>query len=143
MLKDLLVRFDELWTTYEKKYVYELMVIESDARRFIIESINIEAVLQQDHMQLPAMREQLNEKRSMLIENICSVNAVANQEGKGRDDFTFSLLLQAEQLNKPNSHNMRVYSKAVDKLASRIRATFASYRELMRKYQTNIELVDP
>jgi hypothetical protein len=96
MLKDLLVRFDELWTTYEKKYVYELMVIESDARRFIIESINIEAVLQQDHMQLPAMREQLNEKRSMLIENICSVNAVANQEGKGRDDFTFSLLLQAE-----------------------------------------------
>jgi len=51
MLKDLLVRFDELWTTYEKKYVYELMVIESDARRFIIDSINIEAVLQQEHMQ--------------------------------------------------------------------------------------------
>ena len=53
----MLVRFDELWTDYEHKYVYELMVIESDARRFIIESINAEAVLTQDHMQLPTMRE--------------------------------------------------------------------------------------
>ena len=38
-------RFDELWTEYEKKYVYELMIIEGDARRFIIESINLEAVM--------------------------------------------------------------------------------------------------
>lgn len=41
----MLSKFDELWTEYEQKYVYELMVIESDARRFIIDSINIEAVL--------------------------------------------------------------------------------------------------
>lgn len=51
------MRFDELWTTYESKYVYELMVIEGDARRFIIESINVEAILGQNHMQLPAMAE--------------------------------------------------------------------------------------
>ena len=50
-LKDMLARFDQLWTFYEQKYVYELMVIESDARRFIIESVNIEAVLMQRHMQ--------------------------------------------------------------------------------------------
>ena len=31
----LIQTFDELWTTYEKKYVYELMVIEQDARRFV------------------------------------------------------------------------------------------------------------
>ena len=49
-LKDMLARFDQLWTFYEQKYVYELMVIESDARRFIIESVNIEAVLMQRHM---------------------------------------------------------------------------------------------
>ena len=45
ILKEQLIRFDELWTEYEQKYVYELMVIESDARRFIIDSINIEAVM--------------------------------------------------------------------------------------------------
>lgn len=50
-LKDMLVRFDELWTVYEQKYVYELMIIESDARRFIIDSINLEMVMGQEHMQ--------------------------------------------------------------------------------------------
>ena len=45
-LKEMLSKFDELWTVYEQKYVYELMVIENDARRFIIDSINIEAFLQ-------------------------------------------------------------------------------------------------
>ena len=44
-LKKLVAQFDELWTIYENKYVYELMVIENDARRFIIESINLEAAL--------------------------------------------------------------------------------------------------
>ena len=44
-LKQMLVKFDELWTTYEQKYVYELMVIEGDARRFITESINLETIL--------------------------------------------------------------------------------------------------
>jgi len=45
-----LVNFDHLWAEYEGKYVNELMVIEGDARRFIIDSINIEAVLAQEHM---------------------------------------------------------------------------------------------
>ena len=49
-LKDMLQTFDQLWVDYEQKYVYELMVIENDARRFIIESINCEAVLGQQHM---------------------------------------------------------------------------------------------
>ena len=44
-LKKMVASFDELWTVYEHKYVYELMVIENDARRFIIESINLEAAL--------------------------------------------------------------------------------------------------
>ena len=44
-LKLLIQTFDELWTTYENKYVYELMVIEQDARRFVIESINLEGAL--------------------------------------------------------------------------------------------------
>lgn len=38
----MLVKFDELWTQYESKYVGELMVIEGDARRFIVESISLE-----------------------------------------------------------------------------------------------------
>ena len=36
-----------MWAEYERKYVGELMVIESDARRYIIESINLETVIGQ------------------------------------------------------------------------------------------------
>ena len=87
LLKTQLVRFDELWTEYEQKYVYELMVIEGDARRFIIDSINIEAVLMQDHMQNSQLQPQFDEKRKCLLDYICQVNTVANVDGKGRDDF--------------------------------------------------------
>lgn len=41
----MLERFDELWTIYEQKYVSELMIIENDARRFVIESITAEDLL--------------------------------------------------------------------------------------------------
>ena len=44
-LKEMLARFDELWTIYEHKYVSELMIIENDARRFVIESISAESAL--------------------------------------------------------------------------------------------------
>ena len=37
----LLEQFDQDWSIYEKGYVTELMAIEQDARKFIIESISI------------------------------------------------------------------------------------------------------
>ena len=70
-MKEQLKRFDELWAEYEQKYVYELMVIESDARRFIIDSINAEVILSQDHMQLLTMQSTKKEKRQEILSNIC------------------------------------------------------------------------
>lgn len=97
-LKQMLVKFDDLWTQYESKYVGELMVIEGDARRFIVESISLERELGQKRMQLPEMQTKVQETRASLLDNICKVNAVANVEGKGRDDFKLSLLQYAEKL---------------------------------------------
>ena len=77
------------------------MVIEGDARRFIIESINVEAIISQDYMQAAAMRQKYNESRKLMLTNISQVNTVANVEGKGRDDFEFALLEQAESLMEP------------------------------------------
>ncbi len=34
--------FDQVWVTYEQLYVFELMLIESDARRFVTEAIEID-----------------------------------------------------------------------------------------------------
>ena len=41
-IKENLEEFDMNWVTYEQLYVIELMFIESDARRFITQAIEIE-----------------------------------------------------------------------------------------------------
>ena len=87
-----------MWISYEKEYVGELMVIETDARRFITDSIKVEANL--------TLREKngflstIDDAREDLIELIGGVNAVANTEGKGRDDFNIRTLKGAEKLLK-------------------------------------------
>ncbi len=141
-LKQMLVKFDDLWTQYESKYVGELMVIEGDARRFIVESISLERELGQKRMQLPEMQTKVQETRASLLDNICKVNAVANVEGKGRDDFKLSLLEHAEKLLQ-GADGDQSDSKAVTHLANHVKSTFAAYGDLMREYEANIELVDP
>lgn len=87
-LKKSVIRFDELWTIYEHKYVYELMVIENDARRFIIESINLEAALiMLARKGQCAGNDEFDEKRQVMLGFICQINSIANTDGKGRDDF--------------------------------------------------------
>jgi hypothetical protein len=41
-LEHMLEELDQKWSNYEKCYVFELMVIETDARRFIVDSIQFE-----------------------------------------------------------------------------------------------------
>ena len=143
-LKSMIARFDSLWCEYEQKYVFELMVIENDARRFIIESINIESVLRQPHMQQYLMRDEFNQKRMNLLEKICSVNAVANIEGKGRDDFKFEILTTSEDvLGTKATKSFRGFSKAVQNLATKVIDSFNAYRKLIHTYEENIEVIDP
>lgn len=113
-LGGLLQRFDELWCTYEQKYVFELMVIENDARRFIIESVNIESILSQSHMNSILKKKEFNENRENLLQKICQVNAVANEEGKGKESFKFEILMTAEELlGAKTTQSFRGFSNAV------------------------------
>ncbi len=41
-LEEMLELLDQKWTHYEQCYVFELMVIETDARRFVVDAINLE-----------------------------------------------------------------------------------------------------
>ena len=66
---------------------------------------------------------------------------MANEDGKGRDDFNLALLIKAEDLQKTEA--LARYSLAVTRLARNVSSTFETYRQLMRQYQANIELVDP
>ena len=68
------------------------------------------------------------------------INSVANPEGMGRDDLSSEVLLAAEGIFRRISP---AQSKAVRGLAERIKKTFQDFRNLLRKYEQNIEEVDP
>jgi uncharacterized hydantoinase/oxoprolinase family protein len=78
-----MLRFDQLWAKYEQGYIRELMAIESDARKFVVDIISADYNLTQaEHSGM-----EIDQARKRILQAICSINAVANVEGKGRDDF--------------------------------------------------------
>lgn len=78
------------------------MVIETDARRFIIEAIKINQELREMETQSENVTMvQYNEKRQELIQYISQINTICNMTGKGRDDLTdIGILQAAEEIQK-------------------------------------------
>ena len=74
--------------------MYELMVIETDSRRHIIDAIVIDEEMREIEANLQRVgcnvlnNRQYNEKRELLIQKLAQLNAVCNINGKGRDDLT-------------------------------------------------------
>jgi hypothetical protein len=141
-----LQQFDQTWVNYEQIYVLELMLIEADARLFITEAIEADKELTAIEQREKARgRIQVDtveyiEKRSKLIQILGKINSVANPEGMGRDDLSNDILLAAEGIYRRISLTQ---SKAVRKLAERIKKSFLDFKLLLRKYEQNIEVVDP
>jgi hypothetical protein len=71
---------------------------------------------------------------------MCKINAVANTEGKGRDDLDSQILEEAEGIIRKVTEQQ---SQSIRLLAEKIRTVFQKFRMLLRKYENNIELVDP
>lgn len=123
------------------------MVIEQDARRFIIDSIRVEQEMQQLEAQLEAsglniyQNETYNEKRGELVYYLSQINAVANVNGKGRDDLTdIEILKAAENVSnelKPGQ------AQAIQVLADKIRQSLRCFRVLLRRFAENTDAVDP
>ena len=122
------------------------MLIEGDARRFITDAIETEKELQAMEIREKAKGKifldfaEYHEKRDKLAKQIAQLNSVANTEGKGRDDLSVEILISAEGLMRRISPDQ---SRAVRALAERVRNTFLNIRALLRKYEQNIEIVDP
>jgi len=139
-----LQEFDTDWVEFEHLYVHELMVIEEDARRFITQAIETERELVLIEVKEKAKGRNLhgsdnyNKNREKLVKLIGRINSVANIEGKGRDDLTVEILMTAEGVSRRLSS-----CKAVKVLTNKIRQAFTNFRLLLRKYDHNIEVVDP
>jgi len=138
--------FDKYWVTFEQLYVFELMLIEADARRYITDAVEIE----KDLISMEAKEklkgkifldsEEYNNARKKLVKVIGQINSVANPEGTGRDDLGIQILIKSEHLIRTVSATQ---STAVRWLAEKIKKTFKDLRALFKKYQQNIEVVDP
>jgi hypothetical protein len=138
--------FDNNWANYEKLYVKELMSIEAEARKYITDAIDIEKQMQVLEFNEKARGRILldspeyDKLRTLLANQIATINSVANSEGKGRDDLGVEILIAAEGMLRRISPSQ---SKSVRKLAENIRTNFMNLRLLFRKYDNNIEVVDP
>ena len=97
-VRESLEEFDVKWVSYEQLYVIELMLIESDARMFITEAIELEKDIASAEVRERAKGKIMvdcpdyNKNRTKLVEFINKINAVANPEGKGRDDLQAEIL---------------------------------------------------
>lgn len=124
----------------------ELMSIEVKARSLIAKAIEAEKDLTSVEI-----REKMKGKillncedyltiRNKLVEIIAQINHITNTVGKGRDDLDHSILCETEGIIRRVT---REQSKATRLLAEKIRNSFTNIRTLLRKYDKNIEMVDP
>ncbi|CAG9323865.1 unnamed protein product [Blepharisma stoltei] len=143
-LTNALQEFDNNWVDFENLYVHELMVIETDARRYITEGIDIEREMLlleakgRSRGKLIFENEEYNHCRERFVKILGKINSVANIEGKGRDDLTLDILIAAEGISRRMTQN-----NPLKNLADKIRHSFTVLRALFRKYEINIEVVDP
>lgn len=126
--------------------MYELMLIEKDAKRFIVRGIDLERNMK-THETMERFKGNIvirtpayERLRKQFVDVCCQINAVANCEGKGRDDLKAEILVAAEEVARKISDNK---SKAVRRLAAQIKQAFNGLRAVFRKYSESIDMVDP
>ena len=149
-LKNCLSEFDKKWTMYEEKYIMELIYIEKISRRFIYEGIKLEKELSlyENRANIKGKNlinnyendKEYNDLREKFIKIINYLNKIANINGKGRDDLDINILYQSEKVLRTVTE---VQSISLRKLANNIKITLNDLRLLFRKYNLNIEGVDP
>jgi hypothetical protein len=135
------------------------MSIEAEARKYITDAIDIEKQMQVLEIREKARgrilldSDEYDKLRTLLANQIATINSVANADGKGRDDLGVEILIAAEGMLRRISPSQ---SKSVRKLAENIRTSFMNLSKdfcgaglkcfvglLFRKYDNNIEVVDP
>lgn len=166
-LKQGLEEFDNEWVSYEnvcilynsisniiyiifthnyQKYIYELIDIENKSRRFVTYAIESDKSLKsfeeraKNRGQILLDSEEYNNQRQTLVNLIVQINKVANINGKGRDDLNLDILLAAEGVLRRISAGQ---SRSARFLAEKVKQSFLQMRQLFRKYDENIEIVDP
>uniref|UniRef100_A0A7S0F9X3 Uncharacterized protein n=1 Tax=Pyrodinium bahamense TaxID=73915 RepID=A0A7S0F9X3_9DINO len=153
-LRNALVAVDFAWTSFEHKYIYELIAIEEKARRLLVQAIEQEQCVHTSEVQHkdPVALQQLPEYREgqrLLVACVAHLNSVANVSRKGRDDLSVSVLFDAlSTLRRCESTEGECNEDAENLRAARILATdvvesYQAMRVYLREVQNCLERVDP
>lgn len=142
----LLGELDEKWTRFERLYIFELMIIENDAKRLVVKAIKIEKEMgalelsEKFKGNLIIRSDRYLLLRKKFVETCGRINSVANYIGTGRDDLDSEVILSAEETLRQISDKE---SSAVRRLAQKVKTAFDSLRTVFRQCSLNLEAVDP
>lgn len=154
-LQTALMQLDFAWTSFEHKYIYELIAIEEKARRLLVQAIEQEhrVRLQEvpENNGRPVERNpEYREDQRLLVACIAHLNSVANVSRKGRDDLSVDIFFDAvstlqrcesadNSKSMGNSENLR----AARILATDVVESYEAMRVYLREVESCLERVDP
>lgn len=146
-LASALTSLDLAWANFEHKYIAELIAIEEQARKLIVQAVEHECRM----WQLERTRGiEYYEAQKALVASIAHLNSVANFRRKGRDDLGADIIIAADEvlarfrdqsLNN-NREGVRLDSAAAI-LAGDVVTSFDAIRAYLREVGRCLERVDP
>jgi len=153
--RNALVALDCSWASFEHKYIAELIAIEEQARRLVVQAIEHERAMQMleakhhDDAVLHSMPE-YRQELGKLVGCIAHLNSVANFRRKGRDDLKVEVLFDAmatlrrcEVAQRSGECGVAALYEAAQTLARDVVESFLAIREYLREVERCLERIDP
>mmetsp|Transcript_122130 Transcript_122130/g.272710 ORF Transcript_122130/g.272710 Transcript_122130/m.272710 type:complete len:447 (+) Transcript_122130:121-1461(+) len=134
---------DKAWACFEHQYIAELIAIEEQARKLIVQAVDQESRLRALEQQRAPSAIAIEEARSQLIASIAHLNSVANFRRKGRDDLGADILTSAIAVLEQQKAAGLTERSAAWILAEDVVASFASMRNYLEEVSKCLERVDP
>lgn len=135
-----LAGLDTTWANFEQQYVAELMEIEEQARKLLVQAVHEEQELQRLEA-AGSTGQPYQEARERLVTSISRLNSVANCRRKGRDDLGSDILSSAASVLE--GAGPCGASRAARVLASDVVGAFEAVRKYLREVGQCLEKVDP
>eukprot|EP00931_Biecheleriopsis_adriatica_P053948 TRINITY_DN31705_c0_g1_i1.p1 TRINITY_DN31705_c0_g1~~TRINITY_DN31705_c0_g1_i1.p1 ORF type:complete len:552 (+),score=102.67 TRINITY_DN31705_c0_g1_i1:71-1657(+) len=151
-LRSTLVTLDTAWAAFEKKYIKELIHIEDQARKLIVNAVDCDRTLREMEASHKASEVQLHpdyrETQRKLVKSLSRLNSVANFRRKGRDDLTVEVLWDAQKtIARCEAEKMK--GESTDQLSAAlilsgdVLLSFESARNYLQEIGKCLERVDP
>lgn len=148
-----LVTLDVAWAAFEKKYISELIAIEDQARKLIVQAVDCEKRLRDleakyGETEALLVRSEYQAEQRRLVGSISYLNSVANFRRKGRDDLPADVLFDAVRtiqrcdLAEKNGQSTEL-SAAARTLCGDVVESFVAMRLYLREIGKCLERVDP